>query len=1404
MTARSEQGLRPERVAEVIVGPVDGGRARRGSGYLVASGTVLTAAHVVARADGIRVRFQAGRPGEREVDATVAWTDDGIDVAVLTLSGHSDDDVPSAVFGTVGEQDAVLTCTAMGFPRFKLRRNAEGRPFRDAEHMDARCAVLANRREGTLDLRITAPPAEDPDPERDAWEGMSGAAVFSGGYLVGVVTRHHRREGTGRIAAGRVDRWRDVLSAGERAELGALLSYDGTALPEVSSWDSLDLVQEVYRAQLADIAPELLDEREAELADLVSFCGGSEPYRWLQGRPWAGKTALAAWFALHPPRGVVPVCFFITARYAGQSDGDAYTAAVVDQLATIVGREPVATASPAARDGERRLLLRQAAERVARDGGTLLLVVDGLDEDQSRMPGGTGVSIASLLPERLPPNVRVLVTSRPNPGIPPDVGGGHPLRHCPVVRLTTSEAARHTEHEAKYDLQRALAGDRLERDVVGLLTAARGTLTVEDLRQLTGEPSYTLRQRLGSVFGRILRLRGSGIDSADGDVTMYTTNRGYLFAHETLLAAAQDELGPDVEAYRSRLHTWAQEYERRGWPEETPLYLLQPYSRLVALLQDARRIAALAVDARRRDRLREATGSDAACLAEIAAARETVLRVAPDDLGALGALAAVADLVARRNESLHPDIPAVHARLGRVRQAIGLARSVFKPEDRSRALLAVARELAEAGDRRAVGLAEEGMRLVEEALRPNSSVPWAAHGTWATVLALVGRGEEAVSVLRELPRPEDGPHLKEFIDALVMTATALGHTVDAADLLRLAEETAGRIEFLSWRVRVLVSIAEAWSACGFSEHAARLRQAVIEFARSPTNDCGNLPAVAADALRETHPREAEQLVSPAVAELGRDLRGPWEWERFGIVGALVTFGVGWMRGPVFGDVCALVITDRMAEAQRLMEERPRSGRADDDRFLQSFVAEGWARRGAVTEAWAVLLSFRTRIRSFFGDVYDTPRRVVELLARAGAADELEALVLAEASSSSTLSTEWQDAAEVLATLAGHFVVDDPQRALELLHKAEHGHQPTAGPVPETVQEHLAALAGALATVGRPDEAERLMATINERDATAWASAVVSLAVAESDPARALCLAERAVESAFTVDRFVPLGAKAAAVQALGRAGAADAVERVLEEQPSLWKVYDPFPPPSNAHDPFLARVEAASALWSQDPEAAGRLVDDALLSMRGDDVPLYAQLLVTVGHHDDERSAHIRRLLDATDHQDPVRQHTIDVLRGLLTAVTAPAAARRNLDAMAAQAEGEPWPDAGSRGGAALAYAVLGDDETARTLARGGGWAEQCAEVFAHLAAYAALLPGDRVPVPLHLENYYGALLARRLGTLLLPPPSGPDLPRARAFLAEALTPDGWHHAVPVLAAIDPDAVLRVRDAVYAHLGLND
>jgi hypothetical protein len=221
-----DRGLHPERAAEILVTPVDGGPRRRGSGYLVFRGRVLTAAHVVEGAAKVEVRIQAGRSGEETVAGAVEWRHDRIDVAVLVVPfslGDTQTGLVPVSFGRVGEQDTVQRCTALGFPLFKVRLDMDGSRYRDAEHVDATCAVLSNRREGTLDLKVAAPPADDSDHGRDAWEGMSGAAVFAGGHLVGVVTRHHRTDGPGRIAAIRVDRWAEALSQTELAALEHVL-----------------------------------------------------------------------------------------------------------------------------------------------------------------------------------------------------------------------------------------------------------------------------------------------------------------------------------------------------------------------------------------------------------------------------------------------------------------------------------------------------------------------------------------------------------------------------------------------------------------------------------------------------------------------------------------------------------------------------------------------------------------------------------------------------------------------------------------------------------------------------------------------------------------------------------------------------------------------------------------------------------------------------------------------------------------------------------------------------------------------------------------------------------------------------------------------------------------------------
>src|SRR5215467_13383826 len=78
-------GLKPERVAELLVTPAGPGPRRRGSGYRVTASAVLTAAHVVQHASRVCVRFSADKPSEWMPEGTVAWSDPEIDVAVITI-----------------------------------------------------------------------------------------------------------------------------------------------------------------------------------------------------------------------------------------------------------------------------------------------------------------------------------------------------------------------------------------------------------------------------------------------------------------------------------------------------------------------------------------------------------------------------------------------------------------------------------------------------------------------------------------------------------------------------------------------------------------------------------------------------------------------------------------------------------------------------------------------------------------------------------------------------------------------------------------------------------------------------------------------------------------------------------------------------------------------------------------------------------------------------------------------------------------------------------------------------------------------------------------------------------------------------------------------------------------------
>jgi len=262
----------------------------------------------------VSVRFDADRPEEWSANGTVVWSDMSIDTAVLAINREGDEDEPEPVgFGRVSERDAVLTCSAMGFPRFKLRddlgpplEGGQVSQYRDSHHAVGTIAVLSNRREGTLEVSVS-PPERDSDPQVSPWEGMSGAAVWSAGRIIGLIAEHHRSDGLGRLAATRVDRWYESLTPDQIGELHTLVGLPTLAsgLAEVvprPAGEALPGQVETALTALFQLPPDVPDftGRERELEQLRQLLEPIPTDRstavvvsTISGKGGIGKTALA-------------------------------------------------------------------------------------------------------------------------------------------------------------------------------------------------------------------------------------------------------------------------------------------------------------------------------------------------------------------------------------------------------------------------------------------------------------------------------------------------------------------------------------------------------------------------------------------------------------------------------------------------------------------------------------------------------------------------------------------------------------------------------------------------------------------------------------------------------------------------------------------------------------------------------------------------------------------------------------------------------------------------------------------------------------------------------------------------------------------------------------------------------
>ena len=591
-----------ERVVEVqvVLGTGPGERYRYGSGFRLGGRLVLTAAHVVAgaAAAGITVRGPDKVLHPARVVTGLAGDADTVDLALLELCDQAAE-LPAPLVAVV-DRDApvpvpVEGCWAVGYPLFQEVESAE-EVVRETAQVWGMILPAENLVGGLLSLQVTSAPRALP-PRQEAlgesqWSGMSGAAVLAGERLIGVVSEHAPRRGESTITVTPLASL-DRLPAAAAARWWAHLAADPGRLVMLPG--RRGRAEPAYRATLRQLRARtgVLQGRDQELETIGAFASGQpsslappgSQHAWLVAGPWAGKTALLAEAVHALPPGVDCVAYFLT-RPTGDADRERFLAAVVPQLAWLLGADP-----PTAPDEHVfRQLWEQAARQAADQGRQLLMVVDGLDEDLRP----AGHSVAGWLPGRLPGlPARVLVASRLYPRLPDDVDPAHPLAVLAPDELYTLSDSLHAvrlrelaDQEITQLLRRA--SDDLALDVLGLLTAARGgPLTAADLATLTGSRPWKVRGVLDGQAARILQQVGLA------DAPRFT------FAHETLLARCQHHEVGDP-GYTHRIDEWAATWRDRGWPtardgeQGTPLYLLDRYPQM--LYDDPPRLAALAGD----------------------------------------------------------------------------------------------------------------------------------------------------------------------------------------------------------------------------------------------------------------------------------------------------------------------------------------------------------------------------------------------------------------------------------------------------------------------------------------------------------------------------------------------------------------------------------------------------------------------------------------------------------------------------------------------------------------------------------------------------------------------------------------------------------------------------------------
>jgi uridine phosphorylase len=1015
-------------------------------------------------------------------------------------------------------------------------------------------------------------------------------------------------------------------------------SLDGAPYVGLSSFQSKDTVARTrYREQVRRIAPYELHDRQDELAALARFCadpGTAGEYCWWRARAWSGKSALLSWFVLHPPAGVHIVSFFITARLASQNDRAAFVDNLLEQILAMLGQTLPAFLSDTTKEALLLGLLADAAQRCRDRGEQFVLVVDGLDEDRGVHASVDWHSIAAVLPAQPPAGMRVIVASRADPPVPDDVAADHPLRDPAVrVTLTPSSYARELHRQMDRELAALLADRAVGLQLLGLAVAAGGGLSADDLAELIGTRPWEVKVYLKSVAGRSFTSRPGYYRPASTPVI-------YLLAHEELAAIGREQIGTEALAgYRDRLHIWAQRYRVRGWPADTPQYLLRGYHDMLVQANDLTRLAECALDRHRQERLLDLSGGDSAALSEIVKAMDVCAAVSVPDLNQMLRLAVHRDRLRDRNRHYPAALPAAWVSAGQIDRAEALALVISNNGNQQTSAL---KEVAVAV---APGDPDRAEQIARTIVDPNEQ-GWALRDVAAVVAP--GDPDRAEQIARTIVDPnEQGWALRD-----------VAAVVAPGDPDR-AEQIAHTITNPHPQSQALTAVAVALAPRD-AERAGSLLQDAEQIARTITDPCGQARALSElAAVVAPHDAAWAGLLLHDAEQIARTLTDPHEHAlALREVAAVVAPG-----DPDRAEHIAHTITDDDEQGLALGEVAAAVAPGDPDRAEQiahtipSSSQQASALRRVAAAVAPADLERAEQITHAITEPNEQARALSELAAIVAPGDPERAEQLAR----TITDPRWQastlgavaaavapadpERAEQLAcaipnprqkawallALAVAVAPRDPGRAVSLLNDTEQLARTSTNQQTQTMQDVAAAVAPS-----DPERAEHIAHTITDPHKQAQALREVAAAVAPGDPERAELIAHTITDPYLKAWALLEV----AVAMAPGDPERAELIARTF----------------TTPHQQAHALWEVAAVVALGDPERAGSLLHDAEQLARTI-TNLYEQALalcgvaMAVAPHDAERAVRIAHTITDDDQRSQVLQN--------VAAVVAPAAPER-------------------------------------------------------------------------------------------------------------------------------------------------